>query len=108
MERRDVICRCATSCAATAVSFGNDTFADAKPRPYGRTQLTNGGGQPLRPAQLTISEKNHVFHHPFAGTPCFRLNLGKPTTENAALKAGNGAADQVSSAVIVAQNPART
>ncbi len=93
MERRDFIRLCATSCAATAVSFGDNAFADAKPRPYGRALLTDSGGQPLRAMQLAIGE-NYVFHYPFEGTPCFLLNLGKPSAQNVALKTGNGAAYQ--------------
>jgi Rieske Fe-S protein len=95
MERRDFIRLCATSCAATAVSFSDDALAaaDAKPRLYGKVQLTDSTGQPLRAAQLAVGE-NYVFHYPFEATPCFLLNLGKPTPQNVALKTGDGAAYQ--------------
>jgi arsenite oxidase small subunit len=94
MKRRDFISLCATSCAATAAgSVGNAFAADARPRVYARTQLTNSAGQALRAAQLIIGE-NYVFHYPFEGTPCFLLNLGKPTPQNVALKTGDGSAYQ--------------
>jgi Rieske Fe-S protein len=91
MERRDFIRICATSCAAPAVAAF--AAADARPRNYARVQLTDDAGRPLRAAQLAVGE-NYVFHYPFEGTPCFLLNLGKPTTQNVALKTGDGAVYQ--------------
>lgn len=95
MERREFIRLCATTCAASATSISLDSWsaADARPRSYARTLLTGGGGQPLRATQLAVGE-NYVFHYPFEGTPCFLLNLGKPTTQNVQLKTGDGAAYQ--------------
>jgi len=93
MERRDFMRICATSCAASTFGPGVAAFAaaDARPRSYARTQLTDSSGRPLRAMQLALGE-NYVFHYPFEGTPCFLLNLGKPTTQNVALKTGDGAA----------------
>lgn len=90
MERRDFI----RVCAASALGLGAEQAmpaADARPRPYARAQLVDDGGRPLRAAQLAAGE-NYVFHYPFEGTPCFLLNLGRPTAENIALKTGDGAA----------------
>jgi Rieske Fe-S protein len=92
MERRDFI----RVCAASALGLGTqETFAaaDAQPRRYARAQLTDETGQPLRAANLAAGE-NYVFHYPFAGTPCFLLNIGKPTAQNVTLKTENGAAYQ--------------
>jgi Rieske Fe-S protein len=92
MERRDFI----RVCAASALGIGTqETFAaaDAQPRRYARAQLTDETGQPLRAANLAAGE-NYVFHYPFAGTPCFLLNIGKPTAQNVTLKTENGAAYQ--------------
>lgn len=93
MERRDFIRICATSCAASAtgIAAGAWAAADARPRAYARTLLTDSAGEPLRAAQLAIGE-NYVFHYPFEGTPCFLLNLGKPTTQDVALRTADGAA----------------
>jgi arsenite oxidase small subunit len=94
MERRDFIRICATSCAASTLAPGMAlAAADARPRSYARTQLTGSTGQPLRASQLTAGE-NYVFHYPFEGTPCFLINLGKPTTQNVNLKTGDGASYQ--------------
>ena len=92
MERRDFI----RVCAASALGLGAEhAFAarDAQPRQYARAQLVDDGGQPLRASRLAIGE-NHVFHYPFEGTPCFLLNLGKPTAQNVALKTRDGGAYQ--------------
>ncbi len=91
MERRDFIRICATSCAATTLAPGMAlAAADARPRSYARTQLTGSAGQPLQASQLAAGE-NYVFHYPFESTPCFLINLGKPTTQNVPLKTGDGA-----------------
>ncbi len=92
MERRDFI----RVCTASAVGLGaQGVFAapDAQPRQYARTLLADGAGRPLRASRLTVGE-NYVFNYPFAGTPCFLLNLGKPTVQNVSLKTENGAAYQ--------------
>ncbi len=92
MERRDFI----RACTASAIGLGtHQAFAavDAKPRQYVRTLLTDNAGRPLQISRLAIGE-NYVFHYPFEGTPCFLLNLGKPTVQNVALKTETGAGYQ--------------
>jgi Rieske Fe-S protein len=92
MERRDFI----RVCAASAIAFHGapaPAASDARPRYYARTLLTDDGGRPLRASQLSVGE-NYIFHYPFEGTPCFLLNLGKPTGRNVPLKTGTGAAYQ--------------
>lgn len=92
MERRDFI----HVCAASAIGWGtprSSAAVDAQPRQYARTRLTDESGRTLRTAQLVAGE-NYVFHYPFEGTPCFLINLGKATTQNVALKTGDGASYQ--------------
>lgn len=95
MERRDFIGFCASSCASSGLGFSIEALAntDARPRSYARTLLTDSSGKPLLARQLAVGE-NYVFHYPFEATPCFLLNLGKPTTQNIALKTRDGAAYQ--------------
>lgn len=88
MERRDFI----RVCAASAFGLGAErafSAQDAQPRQYARAQLVDDSNQPVRASRLAIGE-NHVFHYPFEGTPCFLLNLGKPTAQNVALKTRDG------------------
>jgi len=78
-------------CAAGAAVGANDLFAaqDLKPRFYSRSLLTEEGGRPLRAASL-VAGRNYIFHYPFESTPCFLLNLGKPTARSVQLKTEDG------------------
>jgi Rieske Fe-S protein len=59
--------------------------ADARPRFYSKALLVDAGGAPLR-AGAVPANQNLIFHYPFAATPCFLLNLGKPVKPAATLK----------------------
>jgi len=74
MQRRDFM----ITCAASALALAGSARADAKPRYYRRARLVGMDGRPLKTAELP-PERNFIFHYPYAGTPCFLLNLGKPT-----------------------------
>ena len=87
MERRDFIKACA---AAAAVAPNTWSEAGAQPRFYNRTRLTDERGQPLKASALAVN-RNYLFHYPFEGTPCFLLNLGKPTGQKVTLKTETGA-----------------
>ena len=87
MERREFIKACAATCALGAADALS--AKDLKPRFYSRVQLTDELGQPLR-AKSLVARRNYIFHYPFEATPCFLLNLGKPTVRNVALKTENG------------------
>lgn len=91
MQRRDFF----KICAAGAALGAPDLFAatDLKPRFYSRAQLVDDHGRPLKAASLIVAE-NYIFHYPFESTPCFLLNLGKPTTRDAPLKTEDGSAYQ--------------
>jgi Rieske Fe-S protein len=87
MQRRAFIKVCAAGAAVSA----NELFAaqDLSPRFYSRTQLTDAGGRPLRTASL-VAGRNYIFHYPFESTPCFLLNLGRPTARDVKLIAEDG------------------
>ncbi len=74
------------ACAASALTTTLPaTAADASPRLYSRARLVEASGKPLR-ARSLAANRNFIFHYPFAGTPCFLLNLGAPTKPAARLK----------------------
>jgi Rieske Fe-S protein len=87
MQRRDFIGVCAATCALGAHEAL--AAADLKPRLYSRAQLVDDGGRPLRAAKL-VAGRNYIFHYPFESTPCFLLNLGKPTVRDVQLKTEDG------------------
>jgi len=89
MERRRFIKLCAAGTALVAP----DAFSakDLQPRFYTRARLVDEQGQPLKTAQL-VAGRNYIFHYPFESTPCFLLNLGKPTVRDVTLKTEDGLA----------------
>src|SRR3989337_1025664 len=87
MERRGFLKFCAASAAAAGAP---GVGADARVQLYSRARLGDEKGQPLRAAAIPVN-RNLIFHYPFAATPCFLLNLGKPVKPTQ-LKTVSGAA----------------
>jgi Rieske Fe-S protein len=82
MQRRDFIRFCAASAAAAGAPA---VQADARPHLYRRVKLVAENGAPLRARELPAN-RNLIFHYPYAATPCFLLNLGRPVPGAAQLK----------------------
>ncbi|MDA1118640.1 MAG: twin-arginine translocation signal domain-containing protein [Proteobacteria bacterium] len=82
MQRRDFIKYCAASAAAAG---SLQVAADARAQAYGRARLVGADGAPLR-ARAIPAKTNLIFHYPYASTPCFLLNLGRPARAAARLK----------------------
>src|SRR5207249_9866845 len=59
--------------------------ADARPRLYQRVKLVDEDGAALRAGSVPAN-RNLIFHYPYASTPCFLLNLGRPAKASAHLK----------------------
>ena len=91
MERREFVKVCAVACALS----GHEARAagNLSPRFYGRVQLADERGQPVSLAKL-VAGRNYIFHYPFEATPCFLLNLGRPTGSNVELKTEHGSVYQ--------------
>ena len=85
MERRDFLKACTVGAAAAGGFAAPLLAADARPQFYQRALLVDGKGQPLR-AKAIPANRNLIFHYPYASTPCFLLNLGKPAKASAQLK----------------------
>jgi Rieske Fe-S protein len=81
MERRAFI----KFCAASALSATPAIAADARPRFYQRVKLVDEQGAALHAATVPAN-RNLIFHYPYASTPCFLLNLGRPAKASAHLK----------------------
>jgi Rieske Fe-S protein len=82
MERREFVKLCAASAAALAAPA---VRADARPRLYERARLVDEKGAPLHARDIPAN-RNLIFHYPYAGTPCFLLNLGRAVHAPAKLK----------------------
>lgn len=89
MKRREFIKLCAVS--ATAAGAHALAAADATARFYARAKLVDEGGNPLRAAAIP-ARRNLLFNYPYASTPCFLLNLGKPAAASAKLRTEDGRA----------------
>src|SRR3982751_2430728 len=74
MERREFVTFCVASAAAAASPA---VAADSQPRFYSRTRLVDAKGAPIHGKSIP-REQNLIFHYPYAATPCFLLNLGRP------------------------------
>jgi Rieske Fe-S protein len=82
MERRDFVSFCVASAAAAAAPA---LAADSQPRLYTRARLVDAKGAPIL-ARSIPRERNLIFHYPYAATPCFLLNLGRPAAAAAHLQ----------------------
>ena len=81
MHRRDFVRACSlVGAAASLPELVSQALAqgEARARLYGRARLVDAGGRPVKSKSLPVGQ-NLIFHYPYAGTPCFLLNLGKPT-----------------------------
>ena len=87
MQRRAFISLCA---AAAAGGINPAQAANLRPRFYTRVLLVDAARQPLRAAGIAAN-RNYIFHYPYASTPCFLLNLGKPALQGATLQTEQGA-----------------
>ncbi len=88
MQRREFVGFCVASAAAAATHAIAD---DAQPRRYSRARLVNADGAPLAAKSIPV-HRNLVFPYPYAATPCFLLNLGKPAAASAHLRTADAKA----------------
>ena len=68
-----------------------ETWASATPRFYPRARLTDIHGDPIAAKRLVV-RTNYVFSYPYAGTPCFLLDLGRPVAAAQGLLRADGSA----------------
>src|SRR2546423_11286784 len=90
MERRRFVTGCAAVATVAGLSASTRAWAAATPRLYSRARLVDIHGDPLKVRQLA-SRTNYVFSYPFAATPCFLLDLGRPVAAAASLLRADGA-----------------
>lgn len=90
MQRRQFVKLCM---AGAALAPAMAPAAELRPRSYPRTRLVDERGGPVRAAALAPGV-NYVFHYPYAGTPCFLLDLGRSTRRDVAMRTESGAAYQ--------------
>ncbi len=89
MNRRRFLRSCAVVGGVAPLAGSADGWADAAQRPYARARLVDVNNQPIAARRLA-ADTNYLFHYPFAGTPCFLLNLARPVTGGVTLKREDG------------------
>jgi Rieske Fe-S protein len=89
MKRRRFLSSCALLGGAAGLPGVPAAWADAAPRRYARTQLTDIHGTPIRAGSLA-TDTNYVFQYPFEATPCFLLKLSRRAAAAADLRRQDG------------------
>ena len=84
MKRRGFVKLCATAAAAVGASPELIAQPGGQIKKYARVLLVDADGTPVNADTLTVGE-SYVFNYPYATTPCFLLNLGKPTARDTLL-----------------------
>lgn len=89
MDRRRFITLCSSAVALVAANPAVLAQEGAVFKSYARVKLVDRRGKAIRAGRL---EKNasYIFHYPFAGTPCFLINLDKPVAASVTLAASGG------------------
>ena len=87
MERRRFLAGCASACVA-ALAAQNDARALAG-RSYPRARLVDVHGEPIKASALA-PRTNYVFSYPYAGTPCFLIDLGRPVRGASDMRKSDG------------------
>ena len=90
MKRRRFVTGCAGLTAIGGLSAAARAWSETAPRLYAPARLVDVHGDPLKVRQLA-ARTNYVFSYPYAGTPCFLLDLGRPVAAASALLKADGA-----------------
>jgi len=89
LSRRNFVKLCASTVAMVGANPALLAQTGGSFHPYRRVRLVDLNNRPVTPEHLKVGE-NYLFHYPYIATPCFLLNLGRPTEEQTLLKTENG------------------
>lgn len=90
VNRRSFVKLCASAVAMITSSPDLLARPNATLRNYQRVKLVDTFDRPINAATLKEGE-SYLFHYPYISTPCFLLNLGKPTAQRTLLRTKDGA-----------------
>lgn len=97
LTRRGFVRLCASAAAMISANPALLANANAPVHRYQRVKLLDDRERPITAKNLTVGE-NYLFYYPYVSTPCFLLNLGRPT-KTASLQTENGQTYQWSGGV---------
>ncbi len=89
LKRRGFVKVCASAVATVSASPALLAKENGPVHQYNRVQLVETNGNPLYATSLSVGE-TYLFNYPYVTTPCFIMNLGKPTVNNGPLKTDAG------------------
>lgn len=89
MRRRGFVKICASAVATVGANPDLLAAAGGPVHRYHRTRLVDGHGAPIRADGLPVGE-SLVFNYPYATTPCFLVDLGRPVAPEAGLETEAG------------------
>ncbi len=87
--RRSFVKLCASAVAMIGANPKLLAQSNGEFHRYQRVRLVNTDGRPVTPSHLKVGE-NYLFHYPYIATPCFLLNLGRPTERDTLLQTEKG------------------
>jgi arsenite oxidase small subunit len=90
VNRRSFVKLCASAVAMITSSPSLLARPNSTVHSYQRVKLVDTLDRPIDAAKLKEGE-SYLFHYPYISTPCFLLNLGKPTAQETLLRTKDGA-----------------
>ena len=88
-SRRSFVKLCASTVAMVSANPNLLAQTSGGLRNYRRARLVDVDNRPVTAEHLQVGE-NYLFHYPYIATPCFLLNLGRPTARDTLLKTEDG------------------
>ena len=89
MRRRRFLTACAATAGASQIAELATAWSAAGPHAYARSSLVDVHGETIAARRLA-PRTNYVFSYPYAGTPCFLLDLGAPVEATPPLLRADG------------------
>lgn len=89
LKRRGFVKICATVAAAVGASPNLLANQSTEKKRYNRVMLVDSNSRPLTTDDIRVGE-TYVFNYPYVTTPCFLINLGRPTASAVELETESG------------------
>ena len=89
ISRRSFVKLCASAIAMVGANPALLAQTDGEFHRHNRVRLVDPDGRPVTPTDLKVGD-NYLFHYPYIVTPCFLLDLGRPTEQHTLLKTEDG------------------
>ena len=89
VQRRSFVKVCAAAAMTAGANPSSLAAAGATARLYQRTALVDGEGAPIAARHLATGT-TYLFHYPYATTPCFLIDLGRPVDSVSGLTTETG------------------